>query len=434
MADNDINVLIDKRATVWAQVQELRDRIASPEAGGNADAAAEDRANFDRLVADVTGLTADIGRLTNLREAEKVDYSRVIDTSGEHNRSVAEREAAETRGAKPDEEQMARQYRATFLDYVRRGGRQLTREQETLLMETRMEETRAQGIGANTAGGYTVPPLFRDVLIEVLKYYSGMRTNATIIQTSQGGPLPWMTNNDTTNVGAILGENTQVTELDLTFGSASFDVWMYTSLMVQVSLQLLQDSALDLENFLPRKLGERIGRIQNTHFTVGTGTGQPLGLVTGATNVYQLPTGSTGAFSYANLIDASHSRLDPAYLNGMRLKWMGSQLAISSFLKIVDGQGRPLWQPSLVVGAPDTLLGYPIVLNNDVPVPAASAKCLVFGDIEASYVIRDVVGLNVLRLDERYADFLQVAFIAYMRSGGMVQNNSSYVVVQNSAT
>lgn len=414
--------LLEKRARVWAQMQEIRDRSKDG-------LSAEDRTAWDAAEVELTTLSEDIDRAQRDAKRAAIDYSQVLDARGVKGE---DREPVDEDGTTKAEVKAAESYRSAFIDYLRRGKIEMPNKDLQVLAQYQGEQ-RAQGIGTLSAGGYTVPPLFRDVLIERLKYFSGMRDNSTVIQTSQGGPLPWMTNDDTANVGAILGENTQVTELDLTFGTATFDVFMYTSLMVQVSIQLLQDSAVDLETFLPRKLGERIGRIQNTHFTVGTGSGQPQGIVTGGTSV-ALATGNTTGFSYAGLIQASHGRLDPAYLGGSNNKWMGSQAAITSFLLLTDSQNRPLWQPSLVVGAPDTLLGHAIILNNDMPVPAANAKSLIFGDIEASYVIRDVVGLSAMRLDERYADYFQVAFVAFMRSGGIVQNTNSYTIIANSAT
>lgn len=259
-----------------------------------------------------------------------------------------------------------------------------------------------------------------------------MRQVAESITTDTGATLPWMTSNDTANVGAILAENTQVTEQDFTFGTASLDVYMYTSKLVRVSLQLIQDSALNLDAFLPRKLGERIGRIQNQHFTTGTGTSQPQGMFVGGTAV-QAAVGNVTGYSYDTLIDTISS-IDPAYLGGGNLNWMFSQAALGGIRKLKDAQGHPLWQPSLQVGQPDSLLGYGIVLNNDVAVPAASAKSGAFGDFRAGYVVRDVTGVQALRLDERYADFLQVGFLGFQRAGGIVQDTNAFRIIQNSAT
>jgi HK97 family phage major capsid protein len=100
----------------------------------------------------------------------------------------------------------------------------------------------------------------------------------------------------------------------------------------------------------------------------------------------------------------------------------------------VDSQNRPLWEPSIQVGVPDSLLGYGVVLNNYVPVPAASAKSLLFGDFREAYVIRDVAGFQLLRLEERYADYLQVGFLGFQRSDGTMQNTSAVKAFQHAAS
>ena len=82
-----------------------------------------------------------------------------------------------------------------------------------------------------------------------------------------------------------------------------------------------------------------------------------------------------------------------------------------------DTNGMPLWQPGLVQGQPDRILGYPFVINQDVAAMAASAKAIVFGDL-SKYLIRDVRDVTLLRLDERYAENHQVAFLAFSRHDG----------------
>jgi len=93
-----------------------------------------------------------------------------------------------------------------------------------------------------------------------------------------------------------------------------------------------------------------------------------------------------------------------------------------------------MWEPSLQAGAPDTLAGYGIKLNNDMPVPAANAKSIAFGDFEEGYLIRDVADFFLLRLDERFADFLQTGFVGFQRTDATVQNSYAYTLFQNSAT
>lgn len=412
----NLKKLMEERANVWSQMLALRDKTE--------DLTAEERESWDAMEARLSDLTGDIERSQRADALDAIDYSQVIDT-----RSPVVNDAGDTEA----------DYRVAFDLWARFGEGELTREQRGILRSGQVNftaaeqsEVRAAGVAAGAAGGFTVPALFRDTLIERLKFYSAVRQEAEVITTETGASLPWMTNNDTGNVGAILAENTAATELDATFGTATLDAYMYTSLMTRVSLQLIQDSALDIDSFLPRKLGERIGRIQNQHFTTGTGTAQPLGLVTGGAAVVAA-VGNTTSFSYDELVSAP-ARLDPAYLASPNLAWMGSQSALVAFRKLKDTTGRPLWEPSVQAGTPDSLLGYRFILNNDVAVPAASAKSLAFGDFKAGYVIRDVAGLQTLRLSERFAEFLQVAFLAFQRSGGTAQDTAAYTVLQNSAT
>jgi len=415
--------LREQRANIWDQMQEVMD-LASRE---NRDFTADESQKYNRLEADLDAKGAEIERAEK-HEARAAEFNKV-DRTG-----VVAAAAAPV----DDEGNTQADYEAAFAMWAAFGQGELSPEQARILRTGAMDSETAKtirnagGVGTSTAGGYTVPPAFRDALIERLKFYSAVRQEATQITTDTGATLPWMTNNDTANVGAILGENTAVTEQDFVFGTASLDVFMYTSLLVRESLQLLQDSALDLNAFLPRKLGERIGRIQNQHFTTGTGTAQPLGLVTGGTAV-AAATGNATSFSYDALVDAT-MRLDPAYLGGGNLAWMGSQSALGAVRKIKDSQNRPLWEPSLQAGTPDNFLGYRFILNNDMAVPAANAKSMAFGDFRAGYVVRDVTGVQTLRLAERFAEFLQVGFLAFQRSGGTVQDTAAYTVLQNSAT
>jgi HK97 family phage major capsid protein len=207
---------------------------------------------------------------------------------------------------------------------------------------------------------------------------------------------------------------------------------MYTSKLVLVSYQLLNDSAIDVDGTLRSLLAERIGRIWNTHFTTGTGTSQPTGIVTGATTGVTGTTGQTLTVIYDNLVDLIHS-IDPSYRNA-NCKFMVADATLAAVRKLKDTQGHPLWQPSVQAGTPDTLLSYPVVINQDMPVMAANAKSILFGDIRSAYVARIVNDVQIVRLNERYADFLQVGFFGFARADGTVQNANAIRVYANSAT
>lgn len=410
--------LREQRANVWNQMTAIIEIAAE-------NRTAEQNQSYDRMEADYDRLTAEIER-EERHEARAAENSRV-DRSGV---VPANREPGSLDDATADE-----RYRAVFGSFLRNGMNALNSDDRGLMQSRFSTIQNAAGVGTGAAGGYLVPAEFRNTLIETMKWYGPMLQLAEVINTDSGANLPWPTNDDTANVGAILAENTQVTEQDVTLGTASIDAYMYTSKLVRVSLQLLQDSGINFDAWLARKLGERIGRILNQHFTTGTGTAQPDGIVTSAT-VGVTGTGSfasTGGIAYDNLIDLVEA-LDPAYGAGDGLRWMMHQTVRKAARKLKDSQGRPLWEPSLQTGQPDSLLGYPVSLNNDMATLAASSKSLLFGNIREAYVARLVTGVNLLRLEERYADFLQRGFLAFQRADGTMQNANAVRVFQTTST
>lgn len=288
-------------------------------------------------------------------------------------------------------------------------------------------EIRASGIGTGAKGGYTVPTGFRTRLVEALQAFGGIRRMAEVISTNDGTDLPWASNDDTLNAGHILGENTQDDERDVEFGQGTLGAYPYTSRIVRVSLQLIQDSAFNLDTMIPRKMGQRIGRAQAPHFLTGTGTNQPQGAITGST-VGVTAAGAT-AIAYDELVDIVTS-VDSAYLvdadpGANDVGWVMNQITYGLLRKLKDADGRPLIEPDVQRSGPMQLLGYPIQIDNGMANPTAGESPILFGNIRAGYVIRDVGIPEVFRLVERYADSLQVGFIGWQRSDGMVQDASA---------
>jgi HK97 family phage major capsid protein len=328
------------------------------------------------------------------------------------------------------------EYRQAFLTWLRNGVNGLTPEQRALMQKGFQDlpaEARALAAGTPAAGGYTVPEDFYKKLTDAELWYGGMReSRATIIQSSTGADLPMPTDDDSSNKGAIIAENTQLGEQDITFGQKVLKAYMYTSKIVRVSFQLLQDSAFDLESWLARKLGIRIARITNEHFTVGTGTSQPEGVVTGASEGKVGDTGQTTSVTFADLVDLMHA-VDRAYRTNAQ--WMFHDSSLKALKKMEDSQNRPLWLPGIAVREPDTILGKPYIVNNDIPEMGVDAKSILFGDFSA-YCIRDVLGVQLLRLVERYADFLQVGFLAFSRHDGGLLDAGTHPIkyYQNSST
>lgn len=413
--------LLDRRANVWSQLQELDNRPKDPTTGVMT---AEDRQQWDALDAEFDTITAEIER--DAKHTQRANKLNAVDRTG----VVPPTNAP---GGEDREHPRAQAYAEAFNLWIR--NEPLDSDQNRILRDGQAELPKgAAGVGTGAAGGFLVPPEFRQTLIEQTTYVAAMRQYAEVITTDSGANLPWPTVDETAQEGAILGENTQISEQDVTFGQASLDAYMYTSKLVRVSYQLLNDNAFNLNTWLPRALGQRIGRVQNRHYTVGTGTAQPDGIITSAT-VGVTGTGSfatTGGLSYDNLIDLIES-IDASYIDG-NSRFMMAQATRKVVRKLKDGQQRPLWEPSVQVGVPDSLLGYPVALNNYMATPAVNAKAVLFGDIAAAYVIRDVSDVAVMRLVERYADFLQVGFFAFQRSDGTLQNASAAKVFQMTAT
>jgi HK97 family phage major capsid protein len=259
-----------------------------------------------------------------------------------------------------------------------------------------------------------------------------MREVSRHILTDTGAALPWPTMDDTSNLATIVSENATLSaDTDLVFGTKSLGSFTYASGPLPVSLQLLQDSAFDFGSVIEAAIVNRFGRKQNNDFTTGAGTTLPFGVVVGAASGTVGATGETVSVIYDDFVNLIHS-VDPAYRAGARFMFHDSVLKALRLLK--DTQGRPLFVPSVVAGVPDTIADYPFTINQSMAVMAANAKSVLFGNFQ-NYIIRDVLGMQMMVLRERFADSLQVAWLAFMRSDGkLISAGSPIKYFANSAT
>lgn len=411
-----INALMDQRAKAWGECTALLDESAKSTEGRRLQG--ESLEKFERAQADVSALTREIEALeVNLRQ--EADLARTLEDK---------RPLVDADGKRTGPEASRDEYNDVFKRFLTLGMSELESRDKMILrggMAALDPEVRALGIATGSAGGYTVPEGFWARISEVQKWFGGIEAaGVNVLTTDTGADLPWATNDDTGNVGALLGENVQVTDLDVAFGARLLSAHTYTTRQIKVSLQLIQDGAFDIEAFIAKKFGQRLGRIHNTHFTNGTGTGQPQGLITAA--VTGKTAAGANAITYPDVIDLIHS-VDPAYRNAPGVKFMFHDLILAALQKLVDSQGRPLWLPSVREGAPDQFLGYGYVVNNDMASTIATTiKTMAFGDFSQGYVARKVKGVTMLRLDERYADFLQVGFLGFDRVDGMVDDSAAF--------
>jgi HK97 family phage major capsid protein len=361
----------------------------------------EEQVKWDRMMADVDSLRSTI---------EAMEKQSVLDQEMNQRMEVTAKQAAVSNPMAPSQSQVDSAFRSWMIN----GQEGMTTEQRSILKEYRAQST------TGSAGGYTIPQGFYNQLIDGLKAFGGMReAGATILTTASGNTLPIPTVDDTSNVGAILAENTAASAQDLTFDQKTLGSYKYTSKVVLVSYELMQDSAFDMQTFLARKLAERIGRITNTHFTVGDGSSKPYGVVAGAALGKTGTTGQTTSVTYEDLVDLLHS-VNRSYRTP-NAAFMMSDSTYKAIRKLKDSEGLPLWATNVASGAPDTLLGARIVINDDVAAMAANAKSILYGDF-SNYFIRDVTGVELYRISDKYIESGQVGFVAFSRHDGVLVN------------
>jgi len=407
--------LLEERANVWSGMTEIMARAKDHDA-----LSAEDRSAYDAAEVRLDELTSEIER-----EERHIENERRLGDLG----SGAGPDAPESRGGDITDEQ---RYERAFSAWMRRGNEGVLPEDRAIFQAGFDAELRAQSSGTAATGGYTVPQGFWNKVTETMKAYGGLLAVANVITTDTGNTLPWPTMDDTANIGAILAENTQISGQDIAFGQNSLGAFTYTSKLILASLQFLQDTAIDAEGFIGRQVGIRIGRAVAAHLASGTGTGQPQGVTNFTTGKTGL-AGQTTSIILDDLIDLEHS-VDPAYRQSGNCRWAMADGSVKVIRKLKDTQGRPLWEPSLQRGAASTLNGYEVVVDNGMPAMAANAKSVAFGDFGSGLVVRQVTGGQLLRLTERYADYLQVGFFGFLRLDARIDDAAAVRLYANSAT
>ena len=366
---------------------------------------------YDAGIAQIDDVKAQIDRLTKVQEtvvSEKIEA--VSKESQERNMRSAGREL--------------------FAKWMKGGDRALTAADWSDIRATMSTTT-------TTEGGYTVPTDVAASINDVLKAYGGVRTEATVISSTQGNDINFPTSDGTSETGELIGQNTTATAADPTFGVVTLSTYKFSSKIVAVPYELLQDSNADVIAFVAKRLGDRLGRATNTYFTTGTGTSQPKGVVTAAASGKVGTTGQTLTVIFDDLVDLVHS-VDPAYRSN-NCCFMMNDSSMKVIRKLKDTtNNRPLYLPGfdgLGQKMGDSLFGYDVCINQDMASMAANAKSILFGDF-SRYTIRDVMGMTLFRFDDSaYAKLGQVGFLAWMRTGGTLTDGGQPLkYYANSAT
>ena len=268
----------------------------------------------------------------------------------------------------------------------------------------------------SASGGNLVPTDFYDQLLAHLVEVSGLlQAGPTIVNTAGGENLQFpRTTSHTT--AALTGQTSSITEVDPQFGLVTLGSYKYGAFL-QVARELLDDSAVDLVGYLAMSAGRAMGNAFGADLVTGTGTNQPSGLIANASlGVTGTTTGKGGAAQYADLVNLEYSVIAP-YRQSRSCYWITTDKAIGGFRLILDGNSRPVWEPSVVLGSPDLLLGKPLVADPFIPAVATSAKSVVFGDF-SQFVVRLVGPVRFERSDDFAFQTDLVSFRAVIRGDG----------------
>lgn len=434
----------EKRARIHENAKSILDGIS---ADATAEARAEAERQFDAAMADFDKLDAQISRGEQLERSGQ----RISDAAAAE-REAEERAARDGRpgsnGSAPGANTAGKSelnMRSAFKDALLFGPAAdadvIAFLQENGVVDLRGgnlqdRELRALTTGTGSSGGYTVPTEFLPKIEKTMAIWGPMLDPNVIdlLVTDSGGPIEFPSIDDTARRGSQFAENAEITDdagEDPTFGQITLASYMHNSEIIKVPIQLLSDSAFDVENrLMPDLFGERMARTANEKLTTADGSSKPQGITVGAGA--GVTAAAVAAFAADELIDLQHE-VNPAYRASPKCAWMFNDTVLKLARKLKDAENRYIWQaPNLQTGAPATLLDKPYYINPSMANPAASAKPIIFGDL-SKYTVRRVGSFSIFVFRERYMNNLQLGFMAFGRFDGKVTNTAAIKVMTMAA-
>jgi len=340
------------------------------------------------LAEAIEGVSSRIGKLETTLDKQEVKFRK------DHTFPVSM-----TKGYIPRSEE-----EKTFSTYLKQGDSRMdSYERKTLVLSN------------DPQAGYLAPDGFVAEVILKLQEASPVRRVAGIRQTdSTTIQVPRETG--VTDAGWTSEIGTRVEDANLAFGLESITAHeMYA--LVKVSRQMLEDSRVNLDQFIQAQAARKLAVVEGTSFIGGNVTGQPEGLLTNA-NIAGANSGNGTDLTADGLIDLVYS-LPQEYRRGASFLMARGTIQACRKLKSANSL-EYLWQPSFASGQPETLLGYPVVECPDMPAVANATYPVLFGDFKRGYLIADRIQLEVNRLIERWAEFGIVGFHCRQRVGGAV--------------
>lgn len=302
-----------------------------------------------------------------------------------------------------------------------RGKGGLNAEEQRIINQ--YKEKRAQST-SGTAGGYTIPEGFAGRIVEYMEKVSDLMMWANIIRTDTGNTIPFPINDDTSNTGELISENSDLSSssADLVFSVHNMSAYKMSSKLIKVSAELAQDNGVNLIDYLAKRLAIRVGKIANYYYTVGSGSNQPKGFLQTRGKV----TSSTSTFTLAELAELQDS-IDPMYRAGESVAFSMNSAILSEIKGLALASDKPgsVWAPSYRDGDPDRILGRPYFFNQDMSSTSATGdKIVAYGDW-SKFNIRIVNDFTLKVLSERYAEYDQTAYVGLMRTDSFLEDTTA---------
>ena len=320
------------------------------------------------------------------------------------------------RRSSAEEREPASPERRAYFDYLRYGTRD---EPNPATQALGREEMKALSVGNDPAAGYLAPADYAREIIKGEVEFSPLREVARIRETSRTA-LQIPRRSGTFGAVWVAEQASRSETTGLTYGLEEIPTQeMYA--LVDVSQQMLEDSAFDLEQELQMEFSEQFAVTEGAAFVDGDGAGKPEGFLT-STEVGVTPSGSAATIADANgqadgLIALWHAIKTRYAIRGV---WLLNRNTLAAARKLKDVDGNYIWQPGLADGQPNAILGSPYVEVPDMPNEGANTTPIAFGDWRRGYTIVDRVALSVLRDPFTQATAGNVRFIARRRVGGQL--------------
>ncbi len=322
-------------------------------------------------------------------------------------------------------------HQKAFAAYVRQGDEDRVRHLDL--------EEKALTTAVAAEGGVLVDPQTATRIETVLRASSSLRSVARIVQVEATAYDALV---DHTEMGAAwITESSAISET-ATPNIDRISIPLHElSATPKASQRLLDDSAFDVEGWLAERIAARFARAENAAFISGDGVDKPKGILAHPVidnaswawgTLGTIPSGADGAFAASDPGDALVTLVYalPAGYRANAAFLMNSATA-GSVRKLKDADGRYLWAEGLTEGQPARLLGYPVLIAEDMPDIASASHAIAFGDMRAAYTIAERPDLRVLR--DPYSAKPHVLFYATRRVGGDITDFAALKLLQFSA-